>query len=213
MNRWDEVQATARNIASNVHADPVARNAMADDLIKLIGQMINATGKIVAIAGENQANESYDERQTDQGYAIYMAGERIQTAADEAVDSATNPRVDLERWQRPTPGDPCRCGHVTSVHEDGPCVGERHNNEPCKGGPCDGFVRRERTGGWTHTDRRPDGLKFAAVRAAEADPFATPVAASRPCCYAVGGPCPSCRNGGPVGGCCYPLRDVCPSHH
>lgn len=212
MNRWDEIQGLARNIASNVHADPAKRDAMADDLIKLCGAMINATGKVVAINGESSMNMGESDDADAAAYARYLVGERIQDAAREAVESATNPKVDLDRWTRPSPGDSCRCTHVPSVHEGGVCTGEQYNGEPCKGGPCTGFVRREPTGGWRHTDRRPDGLKYAAVKAAEADPFATPVAASRPCC-SVGGPCATCRNGGPIGPCCFLLRDVCPSHH
>jgi hypothetical protein len=121
MNRWDEIRATARNIASNVHHDPVARDAMADDLIKLVGQVIEAVGN------------------------------------GEAVSEATGADLDL----------------------------------------------------WTHEDRRPDGLKLAAVKAAEADPFGQGDKA-RPCCYPGG--CPTCHNGGPVGRCCYMLREVCPTH-
>lgn len=40
MNRYDEIQAMARDIASNIHADSEKRNAMADDLIRLCSLMI-----------------------------------------------------------------------------------------------------------------------------------------------------------------------------
>lgn len=266
MNRWDEIQGLARDIASNVHADPGARDAMADDLIKLCGAMIGAVGKVVAGAGESGANDAHDwvfepNPESDEDPAaqradfdaaqaaevaqcntLYIAGERVQDGAREAVDQASNARCDLDRWTRSSPGDGCRCGHVPKVHNGGRCTGELWNHEPCKGGPCTGFVRREPSGGWRHVDRRPDALKFAALRAAEADPFAvsqpaatpgapielgnpepvnldgfgaTPVAVSqpaRPCCYAVSGPCATCRNGGPVGDCCFPLWDACPLH-
>lgn len=233
MNRWDEIQGLARDIASNVHTDPAKRDAMADDLIKLCGAMINATGKIVACEGEAAIGDGDDAS----AHTRYLVGERVQDAAREAVEYATNPKVDLDRWTRPSPGDPCQCAHVPSVHEDGQCTGEQYNGEPCKGGPCTGFVRREPSGGWRHVDRRPTALRRsgpvtvvvpdaatpgAPVLLGNPDPVnldgfgATPVAVSqpaRPCCYAVDGPCAICRNGSPVRGCCYLLRDVCPSHH
>lgn len=195
MNRWDEVQGLARDIASNVHADPAARDAMANDLIKLCGAMINAVGKGVAIDGESAMNDD-----DDSAHARYLLGERIQSEADQATEHATN--ADLDRWTRPTPGDPCQCGHVPSVHVVGRCTGETYNGEPCKGGPCNGFVRRVPEWGWRHTDRRPAALRESATQIA---------APQRACCYVA--TCATCRNGGPVGRCCYPLRDVCPSHH
>lgn len=279
MNRWDLVQAKARDIASNVHTDPELRDAMADDLIELVGMMINATGKIVAGHGERQMNDASDwtfepdtesidysdaelaeqkaEFEAEQraeatlGGTLYSAGERMQEAADEAVKAATNRKpdalgrgegVDLERWRRPSPGDPCRCTHTAKAHaEDGTCHGETCNGEPCKGGPCNGYVAAEPTGGWVHVDRRPHALRTVAPAATpeakddnrrcpscnRVERFghyptckrparATPVAATqpaRPCCYATSGPCATCRNGGPVGRCCFPLRDVCPLHH
>lgn len=226
MNRWDEIQGLARDIASNVHVDPVKRDAMADDLIKLCGAMIGAVGKVVAIDGESSMNMGENDDADAAAHARYLVGERVQDGAREAVDSATNPKVDLERWTRPSPGDGCRCGHVPVVHEDGVCNGEGFNGVACHGGPCQGFVRKEPTDGWQHTDRRPAALRTPATPGApielgnpepvNLDGFgATPVAVSqppRPCC-SVGGPCATCRNGGPIGGCCFPLRDVCPSHH
>lgn len=151
MNRWDEIQATARDIASNIHSDPEKVTAMADDLIKLCGLMIGAVGKAVAIDGESSISDPYD----DSAHARYLTGERIQDAARSAVDEASSAGCDLERWRRVTPGTGCRCGHVPSVHQAEGCTGERFNNEPCKGGPCTGFVVREPEGGWTYTDRRP----------------------------------------------------------
>lgn len=215
MNRWDEIQGLARDIASNIHVDPVKRDAMADDLIKLCGAMIGAVGKVVAIDGESSMHLGESDDADAAAHARYLVGERVQTGATIAVEKATNPKVDLERWTRPTPGDSCRCSHVPSVHEDGVCTGEQYNGEPCKGGPCQGFVRREPTGGWRHADRRPKPLRDATAPANVPQlPAATPVAVTqpaRPCCYV--DRCAICRNGGPVGGCCYLLRDVCPSHH
>jgi hypothetical protein len=157
VNRWDEIQAVARDIASNVHAEPAARDAMADDLIRLCGLMIGAVGKVVACEGEAAIGNGDD----NSAYARYLVGERVQDGAREAVEQASGPGCDLDRWIRPSPGDPCACGHVPSVHEGGQCTGERYNREPCKGGPCNGFVRRVPSGGWTHVDRRPAALRSA----------------------------------------------------
>ena len=61
MNRFDEIQSVARDIASNVHDDPESRDAMADDLIKLCGLMIQAVGKVVACDGEAKIDDPDDE--------------------------------------------------------------------------------------------------------------------------------------------------------
>lgn len=155
MNRFDEIQSVARDIASNVHDDPESRDAMADDLIRLCGLMIQAVGKIVACDGEAKVDDPDDEG----AYERYIIGERIQDAARETVVDSSNEKCDLDRWRRPTPGTGCRCGHVPSVHLDGGCTGEQYNGEACKGGPCTGFVTREPEGGWVHTDRRPEALR------------------------------------------------------
>lgn len=208
MNRWDEIQGLARDIASNVHADEAARNAMADDLIKLCGLMIAAVGKGVAIDGESSMMEPDDDVDERQAACRFRVGDQVQEAAAKAVAESVNSGCDLDRWTRPSPGDGCVCGHVPSVHKDGTCNGEQYNGEPCKNDPCNGFVRQEPTGGWRYTDRRPAALRGPAT------PVATPVAASRPCCYTETGPCAMCRNAaGPVGRCCRPLRAVCPVHH
>ncbi|AKA61720.1 hypothetical protein SEA_YDN12_53 [Streptomyces phage YDN12] len=226
MNRWDEIQGLARDIASNIHAEPAARDAMANDLIKLCGAMINAVGKGVAVEGESSMNDDDD----DSAHARYLVGERIQSGADEAVSEATD--ADLDRWTRPSPGDPCQCGHVPSVHKNGTghCGGEAFNHEQCNGGPCNGFVRRVPDWGWKPVDRRPAALRASSgpvtvvmpdrepVLLGNPEPVnldgfgATPVAASqRPCCYV--SPCAPCRSGHPLGRCCFPLREVCPTHH
>ena len=241
MNRWDEIQGLARDIASNVHADPQARDAMADGLIKLCGLMIGAVGKAVSIDGESSMNMGESVDADVAAYSRYMVGERVQDAAKEAVEQSSNPGCDLDRWTRPSPGDSCACGHVPSVHEGGRCTGEQYNREACKGGPCTGFVRREPTGGWRHVDRRPAALRGSGpvtVTVAEPqhahnwvtalDEMGQPardaagetwqhcgvcgvLPPSRPCCY--GARCVTCRYGGPMGGCCFPLGAVCPKHH
>jgi hypothetical protein len=99
MNRWDEIQATARDVASNIHSDPDKVTAMADDLIKLVGLMVDAVGKGVAIDGESNISDPDDES----AHARYLTGEAIQRYAQEAVAEASSPGCDLERWTRPSP--------------------------------------------------------------------------------------------------------------
>lgn len=99
MNRWDEIQATARDVASNIHSDPDKVTAMADDLIKLVGLMVDAVGKGVAIDGESNISDPDDES----AHARYLTGEAVQRYAQEAVAEASSPGCDLERWTRPSP--------------------------------------------------------------------------------------------------------------
>lgn len=99
MNRWDEIQATARDVASNIHSDPDKVTAMADDLIKLVGLMVDAVGKGVAIDGESNISDPDDES----AHARYLTGEAVQRCAKEVVAKASSPGCDLERWTRPSP--------------------------------------------------------------------------------------------------------------
>lgn len=205
MNRWDEIQGLARDIASNVHVDLVKRDAMAGDLIKLCGLMIDAVGKGIAIDGESFMNMGESDDADAAAHAQYMVGERMQSAAQTAVTEAVS--ADLDRYTRATPGDPCVCGHVPSVHDGKVCSGEHFNGEACKGGSCTGFERRHPDAAWTPKDHRPAALRGRRdVNVAVSSSVA--VAA---CCYQV--TCVVCRNGGKVGGCCYPLSGVCPHHH
>lgn len=99
MNRWDQIQAIARDVASNIHSDPDKVAAMADDLIKLVGLMVGAVGKGVAIDGESNISDPDDES----AHARYLTGEAVQRYAQEAVAEASSPGCDLERWTRPDP--------------------------------------------------------------------------------------------------------------
>lgn len=126
MNRFDEIQGAARDIAEWVCADPADRNRMADDLIKLVGLMIQAVGKGVAVDGESELNHvmnksfeldsmsieySDDERarleaEFEQDKALdaakahgqYMVGERLQDGARTVVEESMG--ADLERYER-----------------------------------------------------------------------------------------------------------------
>lgn len=98
MNRFDEIQGAARDVADWVCADPEQRNQMADDLIKLVSLVIQATGKGVAIDGEVAMNGP--DAEADAAGARYLTGESIQTAAAEALAESVNPEVDLDRYER-----------------------------------------------------------------------------------------------------------------
>lgn len=152
MNRLDEIQMAARDIATNIHSDPAKRDAMADDLIKLCSLIVGAVGKNVAGYGERGMN---DEGNRSGYHTIYMAGEQIQSGAEWVATEALSAEADLDRYHRPSPVDPCVCGHVPSVHQDDGCTGERYNREACQGGPCADFQAAQRPPVWEHVDRRP----------------------------------------------------------
>lgn len=111
MNRYDEIQAVARDVASNVHADPEKRNAMADGLIRLVGLMLAAQGKAVAVKGESDMNSHYCNdpdcdcsangctAEYDLSHGIYMTGESMQDAARALIGDCAG--ADLERYERP----------------------------------------------------------------------------------------------------------------
>jgi len=156
MNRLDEIQAAARDIASNVHADPEARNKMADDLIKLIGLMIKATGKYVAGYGESSMNDAHDVGEAEDAakfHGIYLTGEKMQSGSQWAMDESAG--ADLERYHRPTGHEWCVCGHHPDCHKDDACNGESVNGHACKGGECTEFRVKLTDPVWTHEDRRP----------------------------------------------------------
>lgn len=99
MNRWDEIQAVARDVADWVDLNPDQRDCMADDLIKLIGLMIQATGKSVALAGESAMNGlDSDDESGYEGFIRYQTGQDIQLGARTAVEGSAG--VDLERYER-----------------------------------------------------------------------------------------------------------------
>ena len=104
-NRWDEIQGAARDVADWVCADPADRNRMADDLIRLVGLIIQGTGKGVAIDGESGMNECRTFGEESPGdstvaYGRYLVGERIQTSAQTVMDESSNAGCDLDRYER-----------------------------------------------------------------------------------------------------------------
>lgn len=126
MNRSDEIQAVARDIAQRVTCDPEQRNAMADDLIKLVSLVVAAVGKDLAVAGESGLNEAlgwefeldtesidyspeefaakeaeFEAEQREEStkcHGMYLTGERIQEGAQWVQDEACG--ADLERYER-----------------------------------------------------------------------------------------------------------------
>lgn len=101
MNRTDQIQAKARDIATHIHTDPEKIKELADQLITLACMISDAVGKSVAIAGETVLNNEDDAT----GYTRYRTGEDMQRAAMDLMDpdegerfSAVNPGVDIERW-------------------------------------------------------------------------------------------------------------------
>lgn len=161
MNRHDEIFCKARDIASHVHVDPEARDAMATQLIELIGLMFGAVGKYVAIKGESASNDVCDnapacghaECDVQQHHTIYIAGERMQDAARELVPEVVD--ADIERYSRPTGTEWCVCGHHPDSHKPGGCIGVTHNKHECTDGPCTEFRVKLPEPVWTHVDRRP----------------------------------------------------------
>lgn len=101
MNRWDQIQAVARDVASNVHADPVARNTMANDMIKLCAVMIGAVGKGVAVGGEEAMNAHLfgDEEDDGTDQAAFIIGDLIEANARKVCEEASD--ADLERYSHP----------------------------------------------------------------------------------------------------------------
>jgi len=190
VNRHDEIQAVARDIASNVHADPEARNRMADDLIKLVGLMLGGMGKYLATEGESQMNDVADwvfepdpeeapeetaERQSEferereldgsKFHGMYLTGEQIQDSARELVEKCQG--ADLERYHR----DPA----------------------------------------WVHEDRRPAMFRHTDARGALIIPPELIEATAGVCCHE--GPlCPYAGQDRMSTRCCYPLGGVCPEH-
>lgn len=117
MNRWDEIKTVALKAAQHVTDNPAERVAVADDLITLIGLMVGAVGKGVAVEGEGElgrvlgwvrpteetpeeAAEFDDEqnRESDKAHNRYLLGELLQSQADYVVREAK---------EADPPGDVC----------------------------------------------------------------------------------------------------------
>lgn len=113
MNRWDRIRAEALTAADLLTPDAETREKVADSLIRLVGQMVAAVGKAVAVEGEGDVNDTLDwtyetdgnmspeneanalasfEREqraaVKSAHTRYRVGEEIQTGAVEAVSEA-----------------------------------------------------------------------------------------------------------------------------
>lgn len=98
MNRWDEIQVKARQVVAP-YVTPDELPYMANDLIELIGLMIDAVGKGVAISGETGITEAGDDEvESEKQHTIYVTGEEIQRQATHVVEKVKT--TDLERWNR-----------------------------------------------------------------------------------------------------------------
>lgn len=104
MNRLDEIKASALDVAQHVTQDPEKRAAMADDLIGLIGLMIQAVGKFVAAEGESDLNDPEDFEDRVSAHTRYLAGEQIQRGATWAVEESVV--ADLARYEDSKYGAP-----------------------------------------------------------------------------------------------------------
>lgn len=103
MNRWDEIQGAARDIAEQIAPAPEQRDVIADNLIKLVSLVVQGVGKGVAIEGESAQNSAlkYGEETPGEAAAAhnrYILGERIQSAARDVLEESAG--VDLERYER-----------------------------------------------------------------------------------------------------------------
>jgi hypothetical protein len=122
VNRLDEIKVAALDAAQHVTQDDRARVAMADDLIRLVGLMVQAVGKSVASDGESDLNDAEDFRDGVSAHTRYLTGERIQDgarwAATEAV-AADLYRYESTRWGSPVWRPRCPdCGRRVGMHEN-----------------------------------------------------------------------------------------------
>lgn len=97
MNRLDEIKAAALDVAQHVTQDPAQREAMAADLIGLIGLMIGAVGKSLATDGESDLNDPEDFEDRVSAHTRYLTGEQIQRGATWAVEESV--AADLARYE------------------------------------------------------------------------------------------------------------------
>lgn len=109
MNRWDEIKGAALDVANHVTQDPAERDALADDLVILIGHMLSGVGKVMAVDGEGAMNstncndpdcdckENGCEAEFRQQHTLYLAGESMQEATEQVV--AETGATDLPRWE------------------------------------------------------------------------------------------------------------------
>lgn len=163
MNRWDEIRAVALDVAQHVTEDPAKRDRMADDLLRLVGLMVAAVGKGVAIEGEDAVNGAYcNDPDCDcakngchdraaAGQVRCETGESMQRAADKVVEETTAATCKLDRW-KDTPGagwfprcnecgqrpDGVQMDHAAECRERYRCPGATSSSAICPAAPTAG---------------------------------------------------------------------------
>ena len=88
MNRFEEIRDRAERFVARTVPEP-DRGAATDELVQLIGLVILAVGKSVAIAGESDLNGvdfDADPEEATQYHTIYLTGERIQDGVRETTE-------------------------------------------------------------------------------------------------------------------------------
>lgn len=146
MNRWDGIKSVALGLADNITENPAQRDAVANGLITLVGLMLEATGKGVAVDGEAELNEAHTwmfdpecteteeefkadkDRELARAHNLFLAGEAIQSQARMVTEESI--AADLTRWDvlDPTPAGCAECTRIGGVHRVG-C--SRHHIKRC----------------------------------------------------------------------------------
>lgn len=102
-NRFDSIRAHALDAAVLLGAESEEhRNAVADALIKLCGEIVDGAAKHLAIKGEIDLNEAHKYGEESPGDKVsahtrYLAGEALQTGAQETVKESLD--ADLDRYE------------------------------------------------------------------------------------------------------------------
>lgn len=135
MNRWEEIKTAALDVAQHVTQDAAQREAMADNLITLVGLMMDAVGKGVAVEGEGElsrvrgwirpteetpeeAAEFDDQQNRESGKAHnrYLIGEQLQRQADLVIREAKD--AESDRYAVPADGVCCDTPYGPDCKDD-----------------------------------------------------------------------------------------------
>lgn len=131
MNRYDEIMAKALDAAVSAGVPVEKRNRFADDLIDLVGLMMQGLGKYVESDGEADMNNPEDFREEVGAFTRFQTGSRMQRAADKlraGAKAADLSRYEDSKWGHPVWRPRCGdCGVRVGLFEDVqyPVGGER----------------------------------------------------------------------------------------
>ncbi len=103
MKDWEKIRNKARDIASNVHADPALRDAMADDLIQLMGLMVGAVGDDIDDRGHDRDSRCMSREAV--GQILVSSSERV------VSNSVTTYGHGVDCWT-------CESGYHCADHEE-----------------------------------------------------------------------------------------------